>query len=298
MDFTSESYNQILQASGTKSITWSKVSGTLPKGLKLKASTGKITGTPTKDGIFTFTVKAKNDYGECDKELAIKIGTKPAIKTGASLKAGTKGTKYSLTLKASGTAPLKWTLKSGSLPDGLKLGKSNGKISGTPTKTGTFEFKIKVANDYGSVSKSFTLKIKKASSSLNESNSEVQKLEGVNSSAQEDMIIREAVSLPENVTAVEKYNTFYFMVAAKLPIVSTDKEGLYDFNVELNKDVPEGAELIYMANSSQPSDDDEIVEFYDEDGAEISTVPASRKIIIAIWLTPERVYSPIILIKR
>lgn len=43
---------------GTASYTWSIIKGVLPTGLTINNSTGKITGTPTKAGTYSFTVRA------------------------------------------------------------------------------------------------------------------------------------------------------------------------------------------------------------------------------------------------
>jgi hypothetical protein len=42
---------------GVPDYTWTLVSGELPPGLELSASPGRITGTPTTAGTFTFTVR-------------------------------------------------------------------------------------------------------------------------------------------------------------------------------------------------------------------------------------------------
>ncbi|MCR4963952.1 MAG: S-layer homology domain-containing protein [Firmicutes bacterium] len=71
---------------------------------------------------------------------------------------GKVGTAYSEYLDASGDTPITWTLRSGSLPDGLSLSRS-GKISGKPTKAGDFTFTVKAENNAGHATKSFTITI-------------------------------------------------------------------------------------------------------------------------------------------
>lgn len=86
-----DEYSQKLAADGSKSIKWSIADGTLPDGLKLDDSTGAISGTPTKIGKWTFTVKATNSLGENTHEYAIEIGEGAAVtleyvaKTGGSV---------------------------------------------------------------------------------------------------------------------------------------------------------------------------------------------------------------------
>ncbi|MBQ7594459.1 MAG: putative Ig domain-containing protein [Synergistaceae bacterium] len=49
---------------------------------------------------------------------------------------------------------------SGTLPTGLKIGKNTGKISGKPTKAGTYTFNIKVMDANGVIAtKSYTVTI-------------------------------------------------------------------------------------------------------------------------------------------
>jgi hypothetical protein len=66
--------------------------------------------------------------------------------TTTSLPAGQVGTGYSASVTASGgTAPLSWSLSSGTLPRGLNLAASTGAISGTPTAaaSGAIGFTVK-----------------------------------------------------------------------------------------------------------------------------------------------------------
>jgi len=65
-------YFQTLIAEGDTPITWLLESGNLPDGLEL-SNDGIISGKPTTDGTFDFTVKASNAVGNDTKEFAIII---------------------------------------------------------------------------------------------------------------------------------------------------------------------------------------------------------------------------------
>jgi len=66
-------YRQTLEATALPQPTWSIAEGTLlPAGLTMSAA-GVISGTPTKAGSVTFTVKASNVAGDDSQELSITI---------------------------------------------------------------------------------------------------------------------------------------------------------------------------------------------------------------------------------
>lgn len=102
------------------------------------------------------------DGGTLDENLANSLGDSvkyaPTITT-TTLPNGTVGTAYNQTLIADGTAPIKWSVTDGSLPDGLNLNKDTGEIFGTPTTETTSTFTVTATNDVGSDSKEFTLTI-------------------------------------------------------------------------------------------------------------------------------------------
>jgi hypothetical protein len=81
----------------------------------------------------------------------------PVITT-ENLSNGETGTAYNQTLAADGNTPITWSLASGNLPAGLTLAQG-GKISGTPTASGTFTFKVKAQNSSGSDTKTLSIVI-------------------------------------------------------------------------------------------------------------------------------------------
>src|SRR5262249_38047677 len=90
--------------------------------------------------------------------LTISSPPSPTIST-PSLPNGTVGIPYSASITASGNGSFSFGLSSGNLPDGLFLF-SNGTISGTPTKAGTFGFLVVATDNQGnSPTKSFSIVI-------------------------------------------------------------------------------------------------------------------------------------------
>jgi TonB family protein len=69
-------YRQVLQADGPTAggtQTWSLLSGNLPSGLSLDASTGAISGYPTSNGDYAFSLSVKNGDREATVNLSIHI---------------------------------------------------------------------------------------------------------------------------------------------------------------------------------------------------------------------------------
>ncbi|MBI5406211.1 MAG: putative Ig domain-containing protein, partial [Nitrospirae bacterium] len=142
----SASYSATLTASGgILPLTWSILTGSLPAGLSLNASTGVISGTPTTAGTSNFTVRVTDSNNATnDKALSIMIYSAISITT-TSLPDGTAGAAYNQTVSATGgKTPYSWSIIAGSLPAGLSLNASTGVISGTPSVTGTSNFTIQV----------------------------------------------------------------------------------------------------------------------------------------------------------
>jgi len=149
-------YQATLTASGgTQPYIWSAPSGSLPLGLTLNSSTGLLSGSPTQQGTFNFTIHAVDSTGQsatASVSIAIAASTTTpsalAIST-TSLPSGQVSRPYSATLTATGgQAPYTWgmTSSSGPLPSGLTLSATTGTISGTPTTSASYTFTIQVSD--------------------------------------------------------------------------------------------------------------------------------------------------------
>jgi|WetSurMetagenome_2_1015567.scaffolds.fasta_scaffold10127_3 hypothetical protein len=146
-------YSQaITAAGGAAPYTYTKTAGTLPSGLSL-SSGGVLSGTPTTQGTFAFTVTAA-DAHSCMGTMAHSVtvgsgGCQTITLSPAGLPNGTLGTGYYVALTASGGAgPYTFGKTSGTPPAGLTLA-SNGVLSGTPAAQGTFAFTVTATDAYG-----------------------------------------------------------------------------------------------------------------------------------------------------
>ena len=140
--------SQTLAASGgTAPLTWSLQTGSLPAGLTLNASTGLVSGTPTASASSSITFKVTDAASATATKLLTLTVVAPLSILTSSLTAGTVGKSYVSVLSLSGgSAPLTWSLDSGSLPPGLALSSSSGVLTGTPTTAGTYAFTVKVTD--------------------------------------------------------------------------------------------------------------------------------------------------------
>jgi hypothetical protein len=138
------------QIAATNSPTaYSILSGTLPSGLALNATTGAISGTPTVTGTFTLMVSASNAGGTSTAAGLTLTINPPAIPVVTpATKSGVINTAFSYQIAAT-NSPTAYSILSGTLPAGLALNSTTGLITGTPTSLGTSTLAIRATNLFG-----------------------------------------------------------------------------------------------------------------------------------------------------
>ena len=144
-------YSQTFEATGgVLPYTWSLKTGTLPDGLELDPTTAELSGTPTAEGTFTFTIEVQDSLqptnATASREFTLEVKNHVAV-TPATLLVSEVGVAYSQTIEVTGgVPPYTWFLKAGTLPDGLEMDPTTGEISGVSTTPGGRTFTIQVTD--------------------------------------------------------------------------------------------------------------------------------------------------------
>ena len=150
----SSDYHQTMAASGgVLPYSWAVASGSLPDGLALGAG-GVFTGFPTVTGTFNFTIQVTDAVGTtAHQDCSLFVDVSSFTITGIyGFIPGLRNVALNQMLTASGgTAPLTWSLRSGTLPSGLTL-TSAGVLSGTPTAVGLAPVLLHVEDGAGHTS--------------------------------------------------------------------------------------------------------------------------------------------------
>ena len=148
--FQGTTYSQQLGAAGgSGNYSWTLTAGSLPVGFQSLPTSGLISGTPAATGTSSFTVQVTDTTTTktATQPLSILITTTLGFST-TTLPGGAVNSAYSTSLPTptGGTAPLTYSVATGSLPAGLNLNTSTGAITGTPTAGGTSNFSVKVTD--------------------------------------------------------------------------------------------------------------------------------------------------------
>ncbi len=151
--------------------TWSLISGTVPAGLRFAGNdlgltrTTAVTGVATTVQTTTFTVRARDDAGNtATKTFTLTVDpANPLIINNQTdvLTNGQVGVFYEIGLfPLGGVPPWSWSHIGGTLPPGLSVQASPGRVRGTPTTAGTFTFTVRVDDSSGqSATGQFTITI-------------------------------------------------------------------------------------------------------------------------------------------
>jgi len=164
-----QAYTQVLAATGGSApYTWSIDGGSLPPGVML-APDGTLSGSPntTTGSPFTFTAVAQDSASPAQvasRQLAVQVKLLDTLLVIVTPQAadGRVGTPYSQALKGyGGTQPYSWSLQSGTLPPGITITDSGtlGRLGGTPTQAGTFNFTLKCQDTLTSQQKAMSITV-------------------------------------------------------------------------------------------------------------------------------------------
>lgn len=138
--------------------TYILIAGSLPDGLMHHSQNGTITGTPTEEGEFTFTMRVIDGYSEDQRQYTLVVhpaqttnNPDPVINiTTTTLPNGKVAEQYSGSIQVQhSVGSVDFSVVDGQLPDGLSMNIS-GIISGVPTNPGLFEFTVEATDVNGS----------------------------------------------------------------------------------------------------------------------------------------------------
>ena len=140
------------------------ISGSLPPGLSMDSG-GKVSGTPTQAGSWSFWVELSDTWCPSHPETPcaqreFSIGVIPGLEIEqGSLPVARPGAPYSLQLTAKGGGTQNWAVAGGALPPGFTLS-STGLLSGTSTAVGVYTVTIAVSDAKRSARKEYRLVVK------------------------------------------------------------------------------------------------------------------------------------------
>jgi hypothetical protein len=138
--------SKLVAAGGNGTYTWSLADGALPTGMALAAD-GTVTGTPSVAGLSRATIHLADSVGRtADYQAVIGVAARLTIST-TKLRPGKVGRVYRAKLATKGgVLQKKWKVTSGPLPRGIRLDRTLGVLSGTPTKPGRYRVTVEATD--------------------------------------------------------------------------------------------------------------------------------------------------------
>jgi hypothetical protein len=142
---------------GSPPYTFQLVAGPIPDGFSETIDNDRgpvLSGVPTTVAVSSFTYQATDSAGGVAQRTFSWRITNSVVVTLAdtNLTPGVVGASYTYSFPSptEGVAPYSgWWVTSGSLPPGLTISSTTGVVSGTPTQTGTFSFKVRFGDAGG-----------------------------------------------------------------------------------------------------------------------------------------------------
>jgi hypothetical protein len=136
-------------------VQWAFVAGRVPVGMTgpdfQGQTAGAVSGTPTTEGTYDFTVRVTDSSGATDTgtfEITV-VAPRPLTVSTATAPNGVVGRAYQINLAADGGVPgYLWSHSSGTLPPGLQV-TTRGALAGVPSARGTFTFTVGVTDSRG-----------------------------------------------------------------------------------------------------------------------------------------------------
>ena len=148
-------------ATGRPGPTFAVASGALPPGLTLSSS-GRLQGTPTTGGVFTFAIAATNPLGTVTQPTTMTVTGPPVLEHDPAATFW-KGSPGAFAFSASGYPTP--TISASGLPAGLTLtdhGDGTAEIAGTPTTAGTSTVTLTATNAIDTRTSTLALTVRSA----------------------------------------------------------------------------------------------------------------------------------------
>lgn len=134
-------------------------SGAAPQ---IDPATGEVSFVGTQEGPYSVTVMVSDAGGTSEHTFTGTLRNRVAPSIGGTAPDGVVGVGYEFDPEVSvdPTATASFDVTDGELPAGLRIATDTGKVSGTPTKAGTFTFTITVTDGRGATaSHAFTITV-------------------------------------------------------------------------------------------------------------------------------------------
>lgn len=132
-------------------VYWSLNSGTLPAGLVASDQTGAVTGTPTTNGNYQFSLRVTDSskFGVTQNVSLVVQDGLTAIVTEVSSNNRVGKVYLANAVATGGEGDIAWSVVQGPLPTGVSLNGTNGYLTGTPTQAGNFLVKLRATDAHG-----------------------------------------------------------------------------------------------------------------------------------------------------